>query len=164
MSVVAYKDGVMASDSRGWAGRFKASPGRKRKLHRLRDGSLLGVSSGQVGMADRFAAWMKRGGRLDDWHGRAPDNLSAMRVMPNGDLYVIEDSLDWTGPMTGTRMYAIGSGGDFAIGAMMAGKSAVEAVRIACQLDAYSATPVFVLKKGKHHASGRGRWNRKGGR
>ena len=149
MSVIAFKDGVMASDSRGWAGRFKASPGRKKKLHRLRDGSLLGVSSGQVGMADKFAAWMKRGGKSDDWHGKLPDNLSAMRFMPNGDLYVAEDSIDWTGPHKGMTMYAIGSGGDFAMGAMVAGRSAIEAVRIACQLDAYSATPVFVLKRKK---------------
>jgi hypothetical protein len=147
MSVVAYKDGVMAGDSRGWAGRYKASPGRKRKIHRLKDGSLLGVSSSQVGMADKFAAWMKAGGDPDAWKGGRPDTLSALLVRPNGDLFVAEDGIDWTGPMKGTRMYAIGSGSDFALGAMVAGKTAKEAVKIACGLCAYCAVPVHTLRR-----------------
>jgi ATP-dependent protease HslVU (ClpYQ) peptidase subunit len=38
--------------------------------------------------------------------------------------------------------YAIGSGSDFAMGAMLAGKTAAESVRIATKLDIYSGGAV----------------------
>lgn len=47
--------------------------------------------------------------------------------------------------ITGTR-YAIGSGADFALGAMHAGKSAAVAVKIACELDPNSGLPVETIK------------------
>lgn len=145
MSVIAYKAGVMAGDTRAWVGRRKASPGSKRKIHRLKDGSLLGVSSSQVGMADRFAEWMKSGANLADWHGRWPDSLSALLIKPNGQAYLADDSLHFTGPIKG-KLFAIGSGGDIALGAMAAGKTARQAALIAARMCPYSEPPVQTLK------------------
>lgn len=41
--------------------------------------------------------------------------------------------------------YAIGSGSDFAMGAMLAGKTAAESVRIATKLDIYSGGAVRTI-------------------
>lgn len=145
MSVIVFKGGIMAADTRAWVGRHKSSPGMKAKIHRMKDGSLLGVSSSQVGMADRFAVWMFGGAELKDWHGRWPSSLSAILVRPSGKVFICEDSLHFTGPITG-KSFAIGSGSDFAIGAMACGKTARQAAIIAARLCPYSALPVQFLK------------------
>lgn len=145
MSVIVYKAGVMAGDTRAWVGRGKSSPGQKRKIHRMKDGSLLGVSSSQIGMADRFADWVKSGASLANWHGRWPDSLSALLIKPNGQAWMAEDSLHFTGPIKG-KAFSVGSGSDFAIGAMAAGKTARQAALIAARLCPYSAPPVQTLK------------------
>lgn len=149
MSVIVYKNGIMAGDTRAYVGRYKATPGSKRKIHRLKDGSLLGVSSAQVGMADRFATWVKAGADLKDWHGRWPESLHALLIKSDGSAYLADDSLHFTGPIKG-KVFAVGSGSDFALGAMAAGKSARQAALIAARLCPYSAPPVQTLRlKGK---------------
>lgn len=50
-------------------------------------------------------------------------------------------SLDVTG-----QRYGLGSGSEYAMGAMAAGKSATEAVEIACELDNDSGGPVETMK------------------
>ena len=57
-------------------------------------------------------------------------------VAVNGRAYNIGSDFSWTRSKSGR--YAIGSGSRFAMGALMAGASAVEAVKIACGLDVYS--------------------------
>ncbi len=44
------------------------------------------------------------------------------------------------------KFFAIGSGGDYAMGAMAAGASAKEAVRISCMLDIHSNKPIQEVK------------------
>jgi len=143
MSVVAYRDGVLAADSRAYGGKWCASPGAKRKIHRLEDGTRIGITSGIVGMPERFLAWLAAGADPKAWGEGAPD-LRALIIKPGGEVFLVDDGLHFSGPIE-CEFYAIGSGGDFALGAMAAGMPAREAVGIACQFDQHCGGPVTVL-------------------
>jgi ATP-dependent protease HslVU (ClpYQ) peptidase subunit len=56
----------------------------------------------------------------------------------------ILDGLGFPFPVKG-KFFAVGSGGDFAYGALGMGASAVEAVKIGCRFDVYSSGPVKKL-------------------
>jgi hypothetical protein len=133
VSVVAFKDGVMAADSRAYGGRGQYSPGRKHKAHRLDDGSRLGIVSAVLGEPEKFLAWFKAGADAEAWKGDKPD-LRALLVRPSGEVFLYEDSITPSGPIQ-CQFYAIGSGSDFAIGAMAMGAAAAEAVEIAAMFD-----------------------------
>ncbi|WP_426269167.1 hypothetical protein ACN9MB_13150 [Dyella kyungheensis] len=142
MSTIAYRSGVMASDSRAYGGSWRASPGTKAKIHRLDDGSLVGITSAIVGMPEKYIAWLRAGGRPEAWHGSDPD-CRVLMVKPDGTLWVGMDSLHFSGPID-SEFYAIGSGDDFALGAMAMSADAARAIEIACQFDPHSGGPVQV--------------------
>lgn len=144
MSVVVYRNGVMAADSRAYGGRGQCSPGTKVKAHRLEDGTRVGVVSACPGQPEKFVAWLRAGGVAEEWSGDKPD-LRALVVRPNGDVFLYEDSPWPSGPIR-CDYYAIGSGSDFALGAIFMGADAVEAVRAACLFDTNSGGPVTVLE------------------
>lgn len=143
MSVVVYCRGVLAADSRAYGGKYACSPGAKRKAHRLSDGTRVGIVSAVVGMPERFVAWLEAGGDPKEWGEGSPD-LRALIVRPNGDLFLADDSLHFSGPID-CEFYAIGSGGDYAIGALAMGATVERAIEIAAQFDPNSGTPVTVL-------------------
>lgn len=144
MSVVAYKDGILAGDTKAYGGRGESSPGQKAKIHRLEDGTRVGIVSAVLGEPERFLAWMKGGEDRSNWTGDKPD-LRALIIRPNGEVYIANDSIWFTGPIE-CATYAIGSGGDFAQGAMAMGATAQRAVYIACDLDPCSGPPVQILE------------------
>lgn len=71
-----------------------------------------------------------------------PGSFSGMVVLQDGRCYVLEDRLV---PMEQEYPTALGSGTDYAMAAMALGKSAVEAVRVACDLDVYSGGELMVV-------------------
>ncbi len=144
MSVVAYKNGVMCSDSRAYGGKYMPPAGVKRKAHELPDGSILGIVSADLGEPEKFLAWYKAGAAVDDWKGDPP-KIRAIRVDGFCQLWLYDESLHPSGPID-TNCYAIGSGGEFALGAMLAGLDPFEAVRIACLLDGNCGEPVHTLR------------------
>jgi hypothetical protein len=76
-------------------------------------------------------------------------------VFPTGEVFRVEvehkarDGVsDWTAeilPILNPEA-AVGSGSGYALGAMLAGKSAIEAVKIACKIDSNSGLPVESIK------------------
>lgn len=75
-------------------------------------------------------------------------------ALPNGSVFIID--IEFLGGSNGDNykggiwpasggIAAVGSGGDLALGAMEAGKSAAEAVRIACKRDVNSRLPIHVM-------------------
>lgn len=140
MSVVAYRDGVMAADSKAFGGSYQPSPGAKTKLYRLADGSRLGVVTAVLGMGERFAAWMNAGGDPAAWGTDKPD-LRALLVRPDGSVFLADDSVYFSGPIE-TEFYAIGSGSHYAMGAMALGATAGLAVEVACRFDPHCGGPI----------------------
>lgn len=68
-------------------------------------------------------------------------------LFKTGEVFRVEVSKSddkWTAEILQIteKQLAVGSGGAYALGAMLAGKNAVEAVKIACRLDNNSGLPV----------------------
>lgn len=139
MSVIVYHDGVMAADTRAYSGNSHPV-GNKMKIHRLKDGSLLGISSGQVGIPEEFKAWIERGASREDY-GPPDLDLEAILVKPDGQVFLYNDSYYSAGPLLG-RTFTIGSGKKYAHGAIIAGCNAVQAVEVAIVCDPFCGGPV----------------------
>lgn len=146
MSCVAYKDGVLAGDSRAYGGDYQSSPGQKAKIHRLPDGSVVGITSAVLGMPERYTEWLRNGADLGKFGEGSPD-CCVMMVKPNGDLFIAQDGLYFSGPIK-SRFHAIGSGAKYALGAMAVGATAVGAISAACQFDPHCGGEVMTLTVG----------------
>ena len=90
---------------------------------------------------------------LIDWHeGKIKnDDLPACAwelLVYTGKEWRSYDS-DFLSGIVAHPPYAIGSGAKFALGAMLAGATAVQAVNIASQLDIYTSGPIDEIKYGK---------------
>lgn len=143
MTTIAYRDGVMAADSRAYAG-YNAALGNKTKIRRLDDGTLIGCSSTVPGFGEAVLDWYARGGKPDDAPKAEASKFSLLVVKPDGSALYASDAFHLSGPIT-AAFYAIGSGEGPAQGAMHAGASAKQAVEIACRVDVWSGLPVMTL-------------------
>lgn len=153
VTTVAYRDGIMACDS-CWADDNMQTTSMT-KIDRLTSGALLG-SAGDcdirllLSLIDKVKTPDKLPGRAE--LAATKTDYKGILVFPRGQVYMID-----IGPSTGEQydaqvwpanrgIAACGSGGKVALGAMGAGKSAQEAVAIACRFDINSKLPVHVVK------------------
>lgn len=141
MTTIAYRAGYLAADTRAYSG-GKTPIGQKTKIFHDPELKMAGgVSSPHPGFGERFWLWLT--GQEGDIEFAKDIEFTAL-TLQDGDVFIYENSLHPTGPLTATY-YAIGSGREFALGAMEMGASAAEAVRVACKLDVWSADPIMVL-------------------
>lgn len=142
MTTIAYRAGVLAADScMRVLGHYA---GTAKKLIRLTDGSWLGMS-GYHEDGELVANWLNAGA-VAETRPRLSDEAGVLHVRLDGTAAHYEQ-LCHAIPML-DAFWAGGTGAPFAIGAMAAGASAEEAVRIACQYDVYSREPVEVVRVG----------------
>lgn len=131
MTTVAYRDGILAGDTRTVAGNTDIVPGRIRKVHRLRNGSLIGFA-GTVGEIQEIMRRVKKAGDgILTIKPKGP--LEGLLVYPDGQVMQL-DKDGWI--HLKAPYYAIGTGALAALVAMRLGKSAVDAVRLAGEFDA----------------------------
>ncbi len=108
------------------------------KIRRLSDGRLAGYA-GTVEDGLRFFAWLESGGKAP----KLDSSFQGLVLHSGGEVHY------WAGPCedSGPQMApaAIGSGGDIAIGAMLAGKSPAKAVAIAAQRCIHTGGKITVL-------------------
>lgn len=142
MTTIVYRDGVMAADSRAYSGDRKPI-GSKQKIHRLPDGSLIGVSSSKVGEAERFRRMVSEKGVDADFETEVP--VQAIVVMPNGGIFYFNDERSFSGPIS-AEFICIGSGEVAAHAALLSGCSPVKAVEVAMQLDVWTGGDVRTLE------------------
>lgn len=128
MTVIAYRDGLMAADKKST---YFGVGVTSRKIRRFGDGSIAGCS-GEGGVCRALLEWYATGADP----GSYPDaEQKALMLLATSDgslrLYdgspfpiLIED-----------EFFAIGSGKDAALAAMHLGHDAAEAVRVACLVD-----------------------------
>lgn len=145
MSVIVYdaRNKVMVADSRAYCGDTHPF-GNKMKIHRLNDGSIIGITSSTPGVPEEFKAWLERGARMDDY-GPGDICLDAILVTPAGEVFLYNDSYYRCGPLVGDY-FTVGSGKRYALGALRAGASAHRAVEVACECDCMCAGPVTRLE------------------
>lgn len=136
MTVIAYRDGVMAADSRVTGNFITAGI----KLHR-KNGKIIGFA-GDLHQALVFIDW------YFDNKQRKPDlsnenDWVALVASPDG----VEE---WNHSLRPFKVmdsfYAIGSGAEVAIGAMEAGASAKKAAEIACKRADGCGLPVVTMR------------------
>lgn len=150
MTTIAFKDGVMACDSKCTDddGAFFS---RTQKIFRLANNALLGTAGdGDVReVIDVFDTCAPK--RLPSKQKLADTktDFAGLLAFPGGRLFGVDiqhckNRSEWTAQVVEIeeRIAACGSGHQFAIGAMAAGRSAAEAVAIACRYDSYSQGPI----------------------
>lgn len=149
MTTIAYRDGVLAADSKAYGGRYCASPGEKVKLHRITDGRcagwIVGISTNNVGGDAMILDWINRGAPLPTTSDTKPDQFIVLAVDPGGSLHLANDNYAFSGPIKADR-YAVGSGADFALGAMAMGATAEQAIEVASSLDPHTGGTVTALR------------------
>jgi ATP-dependent protease HslVU (ClpYQ) peptidase subunit len=142
MTTIAYRDGVMAADSRAYGG-DKVPIGEKVKIKRLADGTLIGASTTMVGGAGWALAWYEAGCPVKAGDSALlPEKFDLLVVKPNGEGYVACNEAALTGPLQ-APYFAIGSGDEFALGAMAHGANAIQAAIIGARLDPWSGLPIY---------------------
>ena len=153
MTVIAYKDGILAAD-RGVVGN-DAWKGSAAKLSRSPAGTIAATAGEysvcaifhdlvETGVVDK---WLHQGGRPVFEFPLPLDKVSfgAIVVDHRGEVFLI-DRFGILCPGIDAPAYADGSGKEFAMGAMMAGADALRAVQIACELDCACRGPVDVMR------------------
>ena len=148
MTTIAYKDGVIASDSRATWDDWAVS--RCVKLYRAKSksdpvkGDVIVGTAGHSSAALLFLDWLEVGGepRL---HDRGVNETTEFECL------IMHKSGVWVGDRLcrlerlEEEFWAAGSGRHAALGAMWAGKSAIDAVRIATRIDPFSGGRVVSM-------------------
>lgn len=156
MTTIAYCKGQMASDSCVTHGNVRT--GSVCKIQRLSSGALLGTAGDVeyrdlIPMLDKVRTIARMPTKKELASLRM--NVDALWVSKTGkpvyiSIHELGNAYDHyhaeVCELNIGGIAAIGSGADFAMGAMSAGRSAREAVAIACKWDIYSKLPVHVLK------------------
>lgn len=144
MTVIAWDGKTLAADRRACLGNMHRSI---HKLHRV--GEALAASAGDSDAAQELIAWLSAGADPEKFppSQRDKDNwASLLLVWPDGSLWRYERT-----PYPAKfppQQFAIGSGRDFALAAMWCGKSAAEAVDVACRFDSSCGNGVDTLTFG----------------
>lgn len=143
MTTIAYRDGVIAADT-SMTVNGTVVPGRV-KIARAPDGRLIG-GAGKAAFTESFRAWA------------ITEEGDPPKMEPGSVGFVIDtdgsvrlwDSDEGNGPFTVRPPYiAVGSGQDYAMGAMFAGADAETAVRAAIAHDKSTNGDVLVLSRKK---------------
>lgn len=129
MTTIAWDGTTLAADRQStWGG----TPIRVRKVHKLRapDGSFIlyggSGNSIQLGAFYRFVTGQT-------WRQPCIDDAQFMMIDAQRRVWIAQNNMDWH--RIDVRRWAMGSGADYALGAMDHGASAREAVEVASRLD-----------------------------
>ena len=136
MTTIATDGKTIACDTQVSSGNSGSKwPARVNKIHRVGD-RYVGIS-GDLWQAHLFIKYLK--------DGKVPEkklkDISVLIVEKDGSIYHTDytfNELQLTSP------FAVGSGGDYAIGALGVGASPVEAIKVAAKYDAYTNNDVLV--------------------
>lgn len=151
MTTIVYKDGILAADSRAYAG-HPTPIGMKRKIFALEDGSMVGISTCIPGLGEALYRWFESGRHNDHMPAIGDPKFTALHITKQGHVFFYNDSYLPSGPMH-APFYAIGSGDGYALGALHAGATAHQAVKIGTICDIWSGMPIFELKLGDKEVS-----------
>lgn len=143
MTTIAFKDGVLASDGKITTGGC---------ITNLNSKKIFRVDSAWIGVCGTVADWGLLIDYLNNANAPIPPNaeFDCIYMPDRGKAVILEVCKGgMLREISFQQPFAIGSGGAYAIGAMAAGSSAVEAVKIACKYDVYSGGKVQSVKRGQ---------------
>jgi ATP-dependent protease HslVU (ClpYQ) peptidase subunit len=142
VTTIAYKNGIMAGDSRITAGEDEISPGAVRKVFRLSNGTLIGFA-GTLAKIQEVMKQLRKTPSKIDFKVAKGEELHALIVYSDGVVREL-DSEGWT--EIKAPYYAIGTGSLVAKVAMACDKSPAEAVRMAMKFDKNTGGKVQIVK------------------
>lgn len=139
MTTIAFDGRVLAGDRQAnWGG--TPIPTRKVfKVRHPRHGAWIWGCSGSAAESTAFDRWAKGLGSPTALKGSV-----VLAVNEDGAIWTMDEQLVWV--RLDTDCWAIGSGTDYALGAMKAGASAKEAVEIASALDVHTGLGVDCVR------------------
>lgn len=144
MSVIAWDGKTMAADKRVTIGTLIRTTTKIFKV----DKALVGYA-GDTDVCGELLAWFSSGADPEKYPTWIRDKDiwgNLMVVWPDGDVWKFERSGH---PIKfPPQQFAIGCGRDYALAAMHLGKTAAEAVEVACTLDSGCGNGVDVLEHG----------------
>ncbi|MBY3004066.1 peptidase S14 [Rhizobium leguminosarum] len=145
MSVIVYdrKRELMHADSRATSG-HSYPIGAKMKIHNITtgkcNGALLGVSTRTPGMGEAFKEWVTEGMSKEAFDPNF-SQLEALLAKVDNSVYLFAGSHCPSGPLVGD-FFAIGSGGEYALGAYKACGDPFRAVEVAIECDPFCGPPI----------------------
>lgn len=131
MTTIAWDGTTLAADRAAWSGNMKF---RVRKVHKVKapDGSVYLVAfSGDGNFAEAVLRWMN-GGPHPGAYPNTDNVIIAVVIDEQRRIWRMESTALRYGRVL-ERVHACGGGQDFAIGALEAGATAAQAVRIAAK-------------------------------
>lgn len=142
MTTIAWDGRTLAADRRVCYGNEYHTLAHP-KIRRTQDGRLIGASGHGI-RCNQFMDWLTdpTAAPLPEWQDDEDDAVNALEIAPGGRVYVWAShgrDEHAAGPM------ALGSGEQYALGAMAFGASATEAVRIASRFDISTGAPADFL-------------------
>lgn len=143
MTVIAWDGKTLAADKQST---FCGLPRTTTKVHRAKDGSLIGAT-GTTAVCAALRIWYDAGAVKADFPDKDKE-ATLLVAKPDGTLLLWDSNP--TPIVIEDKFHAIGSGRDFAIAALHLGHSAREAVEVACKYDVYCGRGIDELQ---HHVS-----------
>lgn len=149
MTVIAYRNGILAADSR-CSDEYDMHLTNCRKIYRLKNGALLGTAGDDDARA-LMTLLSKATPRNMPTRQQLADTktgFSGIMVFPKAQVFVIGVShmkgIGWDGWVTSITddFVSVGSGQQYAYGVMEHGGTAIEAVRCACKRALTCALPL----------------------
>ena len=153
VTTIAYKNGVMATDSRAYAGE-NISLGEKAKITAIETPTgcaIIGLSTTLPGLTERLWAWFADGEIEEDMPELKGAQFTALVVRTSGVFFYNSNPYP-SGPIE-APCYAVGSGAAYALGAMHMGATAVQAIQIAKELDVWSGGKTRMIETKNHWPS-----------
>lgn len=141
MTIVIYRDGVMAADSQ--VGLDGTAVGTYKKVIKTKDGWLAGAS-GEISAMEEFFNWVRDGRQKDN---PPIPGMSGMMVSPKGEVFQVDENL--IPYKMESEFYICGSGYAVAIGALAMGASPEKAVEITIKYSYSCGGPIEVVTLGK---------------
>ena len=141
MTTIAYKDGIMAADSACFDSVLYQ--GEVDKLWMLPPIGLIGCS-GEIGAMIQFVDWLQDDSECNS-KPNFPDDCDFESIVVDLDGEVVHYDRHLVPIRVANDFHAIGSRRMLALGAMMAGASAEEAVKIACHYDMVTREPIRTI-------------------
>lgn len=142
MTTIAYRDGILAADSRvtyGEEGSARIHTCKKLFRKKVTQGKksfdVIIATAGESAPGMLFVDWYGTGKPIPDTFLHLGGDFLCLVLTPSG---LFEFDVYCRGEEVNDDFYAIGSGAKAALGALWCGKSAVEAVRIASRIDPYT--------------------------
>jgi ATP-dependent protease HslVU (ClpYQ) peptidase subunit len=132
MTIIAYRDGVMAGDTQVQCG-IGLRTSATYKIFRSNDGDYrLGGAAGLYSSINRFRIWLETGAHGDFDPKCGNDGFHALLVDASGNVFTVED--DGSAVLQIAPYHAVGIGRSVALGAMFAGADAELAAKAAIVL------------------------------